>query len=1378
MRRTILACTFFLLLLAAFCHKQLLGLLLKTAAKSQASVLAYRDLRFQNGSLILKDVILFDIKGEKSAYLLHADELSLSANWNWPFSFSVYAEKPHLLISPKYFKDSSLDTVKSQIQWSIQVDEGTLEWMDSPLPPSQFSLLAGSDERLEIGLTWGGGVMEIERKGKCCHAEWSRLPFHLLLTASQWSGFSFPVSDDQGTISGQADLNLEEKRVSFTAIGDALSFQWKKAHFTGSLLFEGLWENKTLKKMQVHLTEGHIESSPVEIQEIESHLSYQAGLGVKVFGQAVASRESFGSIPGVIQESAVGQGCGNMQKVRGTFCIAEQVSEQRTGPEGSTDFLAGGGVPEDASSLGCRMRDIARGKDRSEDKKYVAKATRHNRFLGHERYNVEWEGKSFIHDDQLEWAEGKATFGNALGSLRWNENGGWTLNWEKIGVEEISLLQGLAAKFFPSAADWRWHSGTVQAEVTFEEGLKAPSLTLVHVDDLDLEANGVHFQAKSAAYDLGDWKLDEFHLRHEDITLEGNGKWHSEREGTTVTLVGEIAGIRFAGIAENEEERFTLSIPRFEGDLPPCLWPGSQGKIEAVGNGFEIRGSAAGIEDWGLSCQIKEGSTTFTHTLNFALSNIALTLQANPTSIDVLAAKGSLSVPIGEHVLNTSFFVPRMQWKQGSSLFDLRLRDGATDLLRLKGTKELEQVELDPSSSHFLGQSIVLKKGVWEKGMFSLLDVAAEIDCPLFESYLRRLGLDLWSGFPKLERVHFAGHLIGEKMGFSLTTPRFYLKEDLPLRGNFNTEKMGNQWLSQFAIGPTTGQCALEYKEGALRINEGKVSGPMVSFDFSGSVNRKLEGAFILKKMWADLNYIPPIQLGGNVEGQAEVSFTKEELQSDLDLVLKEASYDGYLFENTGPLHLSYSSRQGTRIKGIDCRIQKEQLEAHAKMDLLKFDKMQNRWNIQKAKTHIPSDFLPNTFLNKGGYIDCLADASFSADFSEWACTVKEALLPLGDSIRHIKDMRAFGKGDSFFSDALVHHKAKWAKLSLQMTRSNPLRGRLFLEEPEKAENPLSIDWSYEKERGLSIISMEGAFAGLDASFHAYDTGQLIGSSKIDFQRLSEWLPPDVSKGFEELKLGKGYELKGNLQIDPQNLSHVTFQGIFSGKQIELAGFQFRTLLSRADLSPDFYRIYDLKISDSAGLLKIDDISIKQEEDQPWTIAIPKIAIEELRPSLLVKPGEEPGPVSPLVLRQFKMVDFHGLLAEGKSWQATGELSFINSFKREETVFDLPANVLGRIVGLDLDLLIPVQGELNFDLRDGYFNLGQLRGAYSEGKRSEFFLVETESDRPRMDLDGNLQILVKMKQFVLFSLTEAFLISIDGKLNDPHFSLQRKKRFL
>jgi len=57
-------------------------------------------------------------------------------------------------------------------------------------------------------------------------------------------------------------------------------------------------------------------------------------------------------------------------------------------------------------AVGCRTRDIAKGKDRSEDEKYEAKATRFNRFLNHEQYRSkiqsidEKDNKTM----RLEWA--------------------------------------------------------------------------------------------------------------------------------------------------------------------------------------------------------------------------------------------------------------------------------------------------------------------------------------------------------------------------------------------------------------------------------------------------------------------------------------------------------------------------------------------------------------------------------------------------------------------------------------------------------------------------------------------------------------------------------------------------------------------------------------------------------------------------------------------------------------------------------------------------------------------------------------------------------------------------------------------------------------
>ena len=192
--------------------------------------------------------------------------------------------------------------------------------------------------------------------------------------------------------------------------------------------------------------------------------------------------------------------------------------------------------------------------------------------------------------------------------------------------------------------------------------------------------------------------------------------------------------------------------------------------------------------------------------------------------------------------------------------------------------------------------------------------------------------------------------------------------------------------------------------------------------------------------------------------------------------------------------------------------------------------------------------------------------------------------------------------------------------------------------------------------------------------------------------------------------------------------------------------------------------------------MKIDEIAAGGRGDDPWTLSIPHLTILEMRPSLLQKIGKGPGEISPFVIRQLHIDDLKGLLERSKTWTAHGEFYFINSYKRERTVFDIPSDVLSRIVGLDLDLLVPVCGTLKYQLKDGFFRLTQLEDSFSENHRSEFFLVEGE-DSPAVDLDGNVKILIKMKQFVLFKFTESFLISIDGKLDNPQFHLQKKRRF-
>ncbi len=1135
---------------------QILGFLLKIAAESCTDRrLAYRDLRFEEGRLVLEDAILFD-----SSYLLRSEKISLRAVWKWPLFFSVHVEKPHILISPEHFKTSALPPLKSPIAWSLELEEGHLEWADSKAASSQFSLYWTSEDLLKVEMSLGG--LKIEKKGDFCHIECNNLPCDFLIKLAEWSGYSHPFSSARGTVA-----------------------------------FDGEWKGDSMEKFRFSLKDGHVQFLESEIKDVEVSTMYQADLGVKCEGKCVAKRGSF-EVPST------------------------------------------------------------------------------------------WEGKGFFSLGKFDWVTGSGQFGRAKGSLAWKDSE-WFFSWEGIGPEEVAVLQG----FIPSMQDCVWRSGTVQGEMCFKDTLM-PRLIALEAKNLEIAAHSFACGAKGISYKEGNWEIEEYNILYGDKEFQGNANWTSS-----------------------------------------VLW-----------------GSWEGIEQWNIAFTVSQGALKIE---NCALSDVEFTLIAEPESLDLLSAKGKVE----ENALIASFFAPRIQWKGEEALFDVRLQHGAWDLLRLKGSKEKEAIVFDPVYSHFCGEPFIAKNGIWEKGALVSLDFETEVNWPLFKSFVNP---DLVDRFLPAEKVHFIGH-IGEQ-NYSFSAPAW----------NWIVEKRENQWNQSFSTGDFRVDSMLEYKEGAFRVSAGHVKGMGIVCDFDGVVTQKLEGELGFKNLTADLHDLPGMPMQGKVEGQALVSFTKKEVQSNLDLFVKEASFKGFSFENSGSIHLYYSSLRGAFVKGIDCRIYQGTLEAHAKVDLLHYDGPQDRWNLQKAKTHFPSKFFESCPLDDNGYIDGLADLSFVSDFSDCSCSIKEAFFSLYGAVRHVQNGHCCIQGSSLVADALLQIQGNWAKVSLDMAQKT---GTLSLEEADGTDS-LEIEWSYQKEMGLLIHSIEGSFAGLEASFHAFEKGHLIGSSHIDFRRLSEWIAPTAAKSFEELHMGKGYELKGNLQIDPKDLTHLSFQGIFCGKEIELAGFQFRTLLGKADLSSSSFHIYDLKISDSAGIVKIEDLQIQRQEAQPWTIAMPTFLIEELRPSLLRSPGQAPGPISPLVLRHLKMVDFHGLLDDGKTYLANGSVSFINSFKRGKTVFDLPANIFGRLIGLDLELLIPVEGELKFTLKDGYFNLKELKGAYSEGHRSEFFLVESDSLVPRMDLDGNLEILVKMEQFVLFSLTKAFMISIEGKLNAPSFRLQKKKTFL
>ena len=291
------------------------------------------------------------------------------------------------------------------------------------------------------------------------------------------------------------------------------------------------------------------------------------------------------------------------------------------------------------------------------------------------------------------------------------------------------------------------------------------------------------------------------------------------------------------------------------------------------------------------------------------------------------------------------------------------------------------------------------------------------------------------------------------------------------------------------------------------------------------------------------------------------------------------------------------------------------------------------------------------------------------------------------------------------------------------------------------------------------------------------DRGVLVGKSSIDFSQLNKFLNPAAKQVIiDGLELKEGYCFTGTFSYDPQLISPPYFAGFLTGKECMFFGYRIKTLFSNFHFSKEGLFFNHLKMSDEGGVLHIDSFSCIPQEEKLF-LSIPEILFEDIRPSLLRDEKEKERDIDPLLIKQIKIKEIQGDINRPATIKGYGSMKFINSFNRgqKKTLFDLPSEVIGKIFGLDLELLIPVKGSLDFILEDNKFIFTALKDAYSQNKRSQFFLFD--KTLPYMDFNASLHVNIQMKQFVLFKVTEQMIISITGDLYKPKISLQNKRQY-
>ncbi len=337
--------------------------------------------------------------------------------------------------------------------------------------------------------------------------------------------------------------------------------------------------------------------------------------------------------------------------------------------------------------------------------------------------------------------------------------------------------------------------------------------------------------------------------------------------------------------------------------------------------------------------------------------------------------------------------------------------------------------------------------------------------------------------------------------------------------------------------------------------------------------------------------------------------------------------------------------------------------------------------------------------------------------------------------------------------------------LFLQVDCPSTAERHLFIqlkEEPQaegiKLQGKYANSWQWR--------SLQGKLFGVELDLRAKQEDSLSGIVRVDWRKLAPFFPKKGKEFTQLLQLGKGYELHGDFLLPKVGKPH--FRGKLIGRNFECMGYIISNMEADTEISAERLLMKHLSMSDVGGKLQVKLCRIEKTPSDLWQLEVPFVHIQDLYPSKLRREKVQAQTIKPLLVKNFSLSDMKGELGRPSTIRAKGHLNFTNAFRRESSLFDRPIEFIKNL-GLDPDLLVPVYGEIDVELKAGKFYLTELKNAYSDGKRSQFFLSEEKASF--IDLNGNIYVDVKMRQNVALKLIEPFTLKVRGTLDKPKYGL-------
>lgn len=565
-------------------------------------------------------------------------------------------------------------------------------------------------------------------------------------------------------------------------------------------------------------------------------------------------------------------------------------------------------------------------------------------------------------------------------------------------------------------------------------------------------------------------------------------------------------------------------------------------------------------------------------------------------------------------------------------------------------------------------------------------------------------------------------------------------------------------------------------------------------------------------KEWPFLaDFVEKSKMGGecHAKGRLLLDWGKEKhkfsCEALLNATLKRGRIHDIEFDQTQQFSVQVTSDKNIVINNLRTAI-KEESRVRAALDIekIEFDLATRNLKIDNLKFDIPKQHLPWAAKTSQKYYpeivspnvanlieNAIPTGNLHGTLSLHSSPKNKSLkvsLPAGEY--NLSNMTAQIEKAVFECDSLefrgkalckVSETPLWFSVRSELPTLNS--GQLSMSTQEPAANEtLMAQWTNDPQTGFAIQSVSGTCAGLSVNlWPTSETPTKTFSLKGDvtFDTTAKILcPAQMRSTIEQAKLGGTYTLSGKWQIaidEPvTSPNKFAFSGTLKGQNCLLGGYQCDSLSANIEGSPDQITVKELALTDPSGTIEASYASFTKNQMMLWTFSIPKLSVNDFRVGLLrTSDGLYLAPENTFIIRQMQMENLSGMLFDPATYKAEGEALCQNPPRRDQpnTIWNIPTETLSK-VGLDLSVLSPVAGFVQYQVADQKIYLTKFKEMYSAGKLSKFSLPKKATKPSYIDFDGNIHVQVRMKQSsLLYKLAELFTVTIEGTLLNPTYSI-------